>query len=272
MPRSEKKYEFSPVEKQHQDSGKKMLRMFCGPTVLLLLTGAPYSDIKAGVNRFRNKRGMKVYKTTRKRGSTTRVNRSLAYHVQGMWHSEMSFMLKKYRMKPHLKKCTGMTLATFCEDMKFIKRNLVVCAGNHYLIYSDGKIYDTYQTEGAPATEHPFAKTRMECYWEISHDTPLHVQHALNVRYRIETEPGLEAASIDELRENFEQQAAETVAEDEAKTKRTNELQRKRYEKAKRLLAQWEKKQRIAKGRIKKYSDKVKYYQRKGMENATDKS
>ena len=199
---------------------------YCGPTLLLLLTGLPYEELRGQINRRRNK--------------IKRNKRKISTAVKGLERNTMEYMLKKHGMKPIKRELRGVTLKTFCDDMVHVKDKLVIISGCHYLLFvpSERKIYDTFQTEGCPFDQHPFAKTRMEAYWTIKHDGTLHIEHTLKARFieKKATEPRIAKARPD--------------------------LKQKRFEHAKAMLAKAMTREKRATTQRKKWAIKVKRYEK----------
>lgn len=229
MSRKEVKPEFYSRELELEKSaGEMKRRTYCGPTVLLLLTGLPYERLRGEINRRRNK--------------ISRNKSKLWTPVKGLGQNTMHYMLEKHGMKPKREKLKGITLKTFCDDRAHIKKKFVVISGNHYLILSEGKVHDTFQVEGAPFDSHPFAKTRMSEFWELDHDAPLCIEHTLQVRYTAAPKKEKPKADLKDF-----------VSE--------------RHDKAAASLAKWEKKARLAKTKIAKYKRQVKYYEARKNKN-----
>lgn len=169
----------------------KFVRTFCGPTCLLLLTGASYEDIKEKINRFRNKRAAQYWKSRGQSYKIKKDKRRLTQAVKGLEHETMIHVLTQYGIKPQLRLIAKkLTLKTVCADLEYVARNkkILFSTGNHYVILDNGRVYDTFQTEGCPAAEHPFAKTLVYKYWILEGtNKSLFVDHALNVRYPSKT-------------------------------------------------------------------------------------
>lgn len=155
----------SPIDKSEG-------RMYCGPTVLAMLTGKTRAEIHADVNRLKRKAGKKrskavyyrdgMYKTTR------RLPWSLTAAVKGMRNSHLEKLMKKYSLSPKAHNCEYPSLRRMIEDVGHFKMPIVINVTSHYVLYFQGKIYDTFRADGASIAEHPCAGRRVERSWMIT--------------------------------------------------------------------------------------------------------
>lgn len=166
---AEQAFTVYPVDRERE-------RMYCGPTVLALLTGKGKEEIRADVNRLRRAHGKKKRKTLYYRDGTYKTQKlvpwPLTSPVRGLSETYMEKLLKKYGCNPksHIERYPS--LRRLVEDMGHFKTPIVVNAGCHYVLYFQGKIYDTFRPEGAPVKEHPYGLCRVTRYWIIRNQKP----------------------------------------------------------------------------------------------------
>lgn len=150
---------------------------YCGPTVLMLLTGMTCEEVEASINRYINKQHAPHNgRTVGIRGS----NGGIYYHrigikpnklvdqVFGMRRDYMFGMLKKLKFNPEwVQKNPHMTLKTFAEDREFMPHPTVVVLNNHYVLIYKGMVYDTKSRQGCVARDHVNAGKRVEEYFNM---------------------------------------------------------------------------------------------------------
>lgn len=147
-------------------------RMFCGPTVLALLSGKTREEIHADVNRLKRKAGKKRNKLVRGRDGRPnywkRIPWPLTAPVKGMGNNTLEKLLKKYGIsnKRHDEKYPS--LARLVEDMGHFKMPIIVNVTDHYVLYFQGNIYDTLRPSGAHIDAHPSKGRRVKKYWIIT--------------------------------------------------------------------------------------------------------
>lgn len=138
-------------------------RTYCGPTVLMLLTGKPREKIHRDVNYFRNNKLRNNYE-----------KRKMTAMVKSMGNITMEGLLQKYDMAPkYVYRHPYKTLKQLADDMEFVKKPIVVTVTGHYVLYYQGMIYDTYRRQGCPVKEHPCARKRVKEYWIINKEPKL---------------------------------------------------------------------------------------------------
>jgi hypothetical protein len=151
---------------------KSQGRMYCGPTVLALLTGKSRATIHADVNRLRRKAGKKRRKTIRYRDGSYKTTKlvpwPLTAPVRGLSHSRLDALLKKYGLPAAFHPNNRYpSLRRLVEDMGHFKMPIVITVTGHYVLYYDGKVYDTYRPEGLPVDEHTYGRCRVKNYWLV---------------------------------------------------------------------------------------------------------
>lgn len=133
-------------------------RIYCGATVLLMLTGIEYPKLRAMINRHRNVG----------RGSWSNPLKMNA-PVRGMFDKEMEHMLVHLNLKPkYVDRPAYKTLREMAEDMQHLKTPVVVTVTGHFVLLLEGVIYDTYSPEGKIASEHKCARKKVQHYWIIN--------------------------------------------------------------------------------------------------------
>ena len=136
-------------------------RIYCGPTVLTLLTGMEYPKLRATINRLRN---------SKMKGCKNPHYRKLNRPVKGMFNYETEILLKKFGLKPDftsVEKNPYKTLRHMADATKHLKTPFVVNVTRHYMILLEGVAYDTAKPEGVPAEDHPYSLKRVACFWRI---------------------------------------------------------------------------------------------------------
>lgn len=221
-----------PPETSKQEM--KFRRTWCGPTVLLLLTGQKYETLKAQINRSRNKAGARQYRKGKMRPL------KITNAVKGMSCARMRDMLDKYKFKPEHHAITGVSLKRFCFDMEFVKEKIVIVSGNHFLLLSNRKLYDTFTITGELPELHPYKNTRVEEYWILkNHKSDLFIQHTLDAR--------LVPAAPEKVKKDI---------------KPKKDIKQERYEKALSAFKKWQAKEKRAIAARKKWQAKVKRYEK----------
>lgn len=146
-------------------------RMYCGPTVLALLTGKSREQIHRDINKLRRKHGKKrnkrVYYRDGSYKTTRRVPWPLTAPVKGLSNGYLEALLFKYGMGITCHHNKYPSLRRLVEDMGHFKTPIVINVTNHYVLYFQGKVYDSYRNEGAVVSEHPFGRSRVQRYWII---------------------------------------------------------------------------------------------------------
>lgn len=146
-------------------------RMYCGPTVLALLTGKPRAEIHRDVNKLKRKAGKKKRKTVYYRDGMYKTTRMLPWpltaSVRGMSNGTLEKLMKKYRLSAKRHDSAYPSLRRMVEDLGHFKTPIVINVTHHYVLYFQGKIYDTFRKDGAPIAEHPCAGKRVEKYWIV---------------------------------------------------------------------------------------------------------
>lgn len=147
-------------------------RMWCGATVLALLTGKTREVIHRDVNKHRRANGETTRKAVYYRDgtykTTKRVPWSLKTPVKGMSNTWLEAMLKKYGMPAAFHQNNRYaSLRRLVEDMGHFKMPIVINVTDHYVLYFAGKIYDTARPAGEPISTHPSAGRKVKSYWVI---------------------------------------------------------------------------------------------------------
>ena len=146
-------------------------RAYCGPTVLMFLTGMSLKEIRASINRVRLKRGDDTIRWIyNKRGDGhKKVKRKTTSMVKGMYSSEITAMLKKLRIPyKQVSRPKYKTLRAMANDMEHVKQPVIVNTTDHYVLLYHGMIYDTYRKRGCSFQEHPCAGRKIQSYWLIN--------------------------------------------------------------------------------------------------------
>lgn len=151
------------------ESGK--VRMFCGPTVLAMLTGKSREEIHRDVNKLRRKNGKVKLKTIYYRDGNYKTQKRVPWPlnspVKGMRNDYLEALMKKYDLSPESHNKTYPSLRRLIEDIGHFKTPIVINVTGHYVLYFQGKIYDTLRKDGAPASEHPSYGQRVKKYWLV---------------------------------------------------------------------------------------------------------
>ena len=142
-------------------------KMYCGPTVLALLTGKPREKIHRDINKLKRARGFKSYKTM-KNGGYKSIPWKLTNVVKGMTCFHFERMFDIYKIRHTLKKESYPSLARMIEDMGHFKMPVVILVTGHFILYFNGLVYDTKCKQGAPIKDHPSARQRVKQYWIIN--------------------------------------------------------------------------------------------------------
>lgn len=151
---------------------KSQGRMYCGATVLALLTGKPRATIHRDFNRMVRAKGKTRRKAVYYRDgtykTTKRVPWPLTSAVKGMYEHQLEALMTKYKIaSAHHKNNRYGSLRQLVDDMEPLKKPIVVTVTGHFVLYYDGKVYDTHHPAGAPVTEHSFGRCRVKNYWVI---------------------------------------------------------------------------------------------------------
>lgn len=145
--------------------------MYCGPTVLAMLTGKTRTQIHADINRLKRKAGKKRNKMMYSRDGFPRGYKRMPWpltaSVKGLSNGYLEALMRKYGLAPegHVKPYP--TLRRLVEDMGHFKTPIVVNVTGHYVLYYKGKVYDTFRKEGATVDEHPHGRCRVQRYWLV---------------------------------------------------------------------------------------------------------
>ncbi len=146
-------------------------RMYCGPTVLAMLTGHSRETIHADVNRLKRKAGKKRNKTVRYPGGTYKTTRRVAWpltaRVTGLSNSFLEKLMVKYGLSPAFRNCQYGSLAQLVKDIGHFKQPIVINVTGHYVLYFNGMVFDTLRKQGVPVSDHPSARQRVQRYWLI---------------------------------------------------------------------------------------------------------
>ena len=146
-------------------------RMYCGPTVLAFLTGKTRAEIHADVNRARRRAGAKRRKTIYYRDGFYKTQKlvpwPLTAPVKGMHNWMLQEIMERYGLAPEKHNVSYPSLRRLVEDMGHFKVPIVINVTHHYVLYFQGKVYDTFCKEGCPVEEHPSAGQRVQKYWLI---------------------------------------------------------------------------------------------------------
>ncbi len=146
---------------------KAQERMYCGPTILALLTGKSRAEIHGDVNRLRRKAGKKRNKWSDKLRCWKRVAWPLTAPVKGMSNGNLEKLMDKYRLKSERRNTDYPSLRRFFDDVGHLKMPIVVNVTGHYVLYFRGKVYDTLRPMGEDLAMHPCAGRRVKKYWVI---------------------------------------------------------------------------------------------------------
>ncbi len=73
----------------------------------------------------------------------------------------------KYGLKPEGHDKTYPSLRRLVEDMGHFKTPIVINVTSHYVLYFQGKVYDTSSMGGLPVIEHAYGLCRVKKYWII---------------------------------------------------------------------------------------------------------
>lgn len=141
--------EFKIADVASLADGKKT---WCGPFVLISLSGDNLAGVRKKVNRIR-----------RRPGKTA---------VKGMQNAEMDVVLQRYGIKAERKPTRQLwkkhpSLKLFCQDMETVKKPIIVQVTSHYLLLYRGVIFDTFRKMGSAPEEHPHKLCRVQNYWII---------------------------------------------------------------------------------------------------------
>jgi len=142
-------------------------RMYCGATVIALLTGKDRATIHRDFNKLIRKRGIKRNKWSDKLGCWTRVQWSLNSMVTGMSNKDLEALLTKNKISHKKHEVKYGSLRQLVDDMGHLKNPIVINVTGHYVLYHAGKVYDTFHREGATIADHPCAGKRVQKYWLI---------------------------------------------------------------------------------------------------------
>lgn len=213
---------------------EKQPKAYCGPTVLMMLTGLPLADIRRDINLARRRKGKKSIKRMKRTGDKL-IPWRLNNPVKGVSCTIMNEMLEKYGLKPERRFVQGkkQSLKNFAEDYSTVKKPVVIVVGNHYVLLNDGMVYDTYRIDGEKPDSHPYALSRVTEYWIIKREKPI------------------------ELKPRPLPAERPPVA---SKPKR--DIRLARFEKAKAQAAKWQAARKRAEKLEKKWMRKVRYYEK----------
>lgn len=205
-------------------------RLYCGPTVIAMLTGASREEIFAKVNRQKNKRLRKYPDFFKKK--------RMKDMVKGMHNHQLEDVLRRFgvTLSKHKKPASGKylygSLRQFEMDYGHFKKPIIINITHHYVLFFRGMIFDTYRREGTPLNEHPLAGRRVESFWIVERQKA----------------PGISKP------------AEEAPAPAVEKPKR--DIRRERFEIAKDRLKDWTQRQAHADKHVKKWAAKVKRYEK----------
>lgn len=146
-------------------------RMYCGPTVLALLTGKSRAEIHRDVNKVKRKLGSKRRKNIYYRDGMYKTQKLMPWPltsaVKGVSNSTLEKLMKKYRLAPKRHNSAYPSLRRMIEDLGHFKMPIVINVTHHYVLYFQGKVYDTLRQDGVAIAEHPCAGKRVEKYWTV---------------------------------------------------------------------------------------------------------
>lgn len=134
--------------------------LWCVPSALVALTGAPWdSVIHPALNRH-NPRSVKTGDTLTGLvvGATTQAALATL--------AELGYTTRRYRGdNPHAQVCTWAARAA----IKYPGRALLLFTTTHALVAADGRVYDNHAPHGPPGAEHPYARTRVADAYLVEH-------------------------------------------------------------------------------------------------------
>lgn len=213
-------------------------RAYCGPTILMMLTGFPLQKVRRDINLLKRRQGYKSQKAYKNGGGYRLEPWRLSNPVKGMTNRLMTLMLDSYKMRAEHHRVTGrkQSLKTFVDDWAAVKEPVVINSGHHYVLFYHGMIYDNFRPGGELAESHHSANTRVVEYWVIRRTKPFNI--------------------------GWVSEAGTTkVEKPEPKTPKKS-IQQVRYEKAAAKLKDWETKKKRADNAVKKWRKKVRYYEK----------
>lgn len=203
---------------------------YCGPTAIALLTGVPYSRIEKMIRR--------------KRGASAKDVDGRNIPIKGTYPWEVRRILKLLGCKvtPVKVAPAGATtpLSRFVDDYRYAGTYLVEVTG-HFMVCEKGLIADTTHQLPIPIEKYARSTRRVQAAWKV--DAP-----ALP-KYSLEGERLLAEAAV-------------------ARRKPKKDPQKKRAENALKLLKTWERKEKLAKTKLKKLRAQVKRYTQLGVYDA----
>lgn len=198
---------------------------YCGPTAIALLTGVPYRKIEKMIRR--------------KRGASAKNVNGAYIPIKGTYNREVLEILKQLGCKTAPVKNAEQTLGQFVDDQRFSGTYLIEVT-SHFMVCEGGSVADTTYLQPIPIEDYPRRTRKVRQAWRV-------------------VAPTLPKFTLEGERLLMDR-AAERKS---ARPKKDPQLTR--AEAALKLLKAWERKEKLAKTKLKKLRAQVKRYRQLGV-------